>query len=84
MQADQTITFVRRKIGMATAAGRQACGEITINRIGVSDQMVELALAQTGEQPVWQTDRDLLKPWCPPRPADSHKGVCRQSADLAG
>lgn len=75
MQADQTITFVRKKIGMATAAGRQACGEITINRIGVSDQMVELALAQTGEPPVWQTDRDLLKPWCPPRPADSHKGL---------
>lgn len=75
MRADYTVTFVRKKIGMATITGRQACGEVQISQIGVTDQLVEDALARTDEPTVWQIDADLLRPWCPPRPADSHKGL---------
>lgn len=78
--ADDTLTFYRDKIGMATSAVSGPAGKTHVDRIGLSDAWIDAALddydrASTSEKPTWRATPDWLRSIAPERPASGHKGL---------
>jgi NAD(P)H-hydrate epimerase len=75
IRADWTVTFVRPKIGLCNAPGRFLAGRLVIEPIGIDHDFVEQVLNQAGQRPVFQITGAMIRPWCPYRPPDAHKGL---------
>ncbi|MDW7657077.1 MAG: NAD(P)H-hydrate dehydratase [Bacillota bacterium] len=75
IRADWTVTFIRPKIGLCSAPGRFIAGRLVIEPIGIEHDFVEHILKQEDQKPVYQITGAMVKPWCPYRPPDGHKGL---------
>lgn len=68
VQAQLTVTFIGVKLGLSTGAGKQACGQLVFDDLGVGDAFEKLA----------RSDASLLTiehfKGLAPRPVHSHKG----------
>jgi NAD(P)H-hydrate epimerase len=68
LRANLTVTFIARKLGLATGHGRTLAGEEIFCDLGVPDDLAAgIAPAATG---ITDVDLDILAP----RPRDAHKG----------
>ena len=75
IRADWTVTFVRPKIGLCSAPGRFLSGRLVIDPIGIAADLTDRVLERLDQNPVfWITDA-MVRPWCPVRPPDGHKGL---------
>lgn len=69
--ADATVSFVVRKQGLYTGAGRDCCGELAFDDLGVPAD----AVATAGPPPAVLLDLDALRAaFAPPRRRGAHKG----------
>lgn len=75
IQADWTVSFIRPKIGLCAAPGHFLAGQIVIDPIGVDAALTDRVLDGLLVPPVIWLTGDLLRPWCPARPPDAHKGL---------
>ena len=79
VEADLTVTFIVRKRGLYTAAGRDCCGEIVFDNLQISKQQFahSFACAEQSDNPfrsdVWLTSYDVVKDFLPDRPHNTHK-----------
>ncbi len=67
VQADTTLTFIARKLGLYTALGPDHCGTIEVDTLGLADAAFEGARGGL-LQP------EGVKTWLVARPRDAHKG----------
>jgi NAD(P)H-hydrate epimerase len=70
VRADATVTFIAGKRGLFTGAGRERCGEIVFDDLGLPEALYADPDAPAG-LPLLRLDDLRL----PPRPADAHKGA---------
>lgn len=75
IRADWTVTFIRPKIGLCNAPGRFLAGRLVIEPIGIHHNFTEQVLNQMDQKPVYQITGAMIRPWCPERPPDGHKGL---------
>lgn len=75
IQADRTVTFVRPKPGLVRVPGRFLAGKVTVDPIGIDPELVEEVLANENLPKTCQIDAGTVRPWCPQRPPDGHKGL---------
>lgn len=68
VQADETVTFFRRKPGHALLPGRSHCGRITVTNIGIPDRVLETIRPRT-----FVNMPELWKDRFPVPKADTHK-----------
>lgn len=69
IQATATVTFVGIKLGLTTGAGKQACGELIFEDLGIGKVFAELARSDASA-----LDFKHFKGLAP-RPVHSHKGT---------
>ncbi len=69
VQATATITFIGIKIGLTTGAGKQACGKLIFDDLGVGKAFADLARSDASALDL-KHFRGLA-----PRPVHSHKGT---------
>ncbi len=69
VQADLTVSFIGRKLGLHTGQGPACCGRIVFDALEVPDAVYSdlVPLAQL-------LDAGDLRRWLPPRPRTAHKG----------
>lgn len=72
VKADMTVTFIGRKRGMYTADGRDCCGSIIFECLGVRDSIYERL--GVGEQTTELLQAQMLHEYLPPRAHNTHKG----------
>ncbi len=75
VQADFTVSFIRPKIGLCSAPGHFLAGRVVVDPIGVDAALADRVLDGLLVPPVTWLTGDLLRPWCPVRPPDGHKGL---------
>ncbi|NLB44838.1 MAG: NAD(P)H-hydrate dehydratase, partial [Clostridiaceae bacterium] len=75
IRADWTVTFVRPKIGLCAAPGRFLSGRLVIEPIGIGLDLTDRVLNRLDRNPVFRITDAMVRPWCPVRPPDSHKGL---------
>ena len=75
IRADWTATFVLPKIGLCTAPGCFLSDRLLVDPIGMGDDFVASVLQQQALDPVSRIDAAAVRPWCPARPPDGHKGL---------
>ncbi len=81
VHADATISFVARKQGLHTGAGRDCCGQIAFDDLGVP----EVALEGVGQAPAVLLDLPRLRAaFLPPRRRGAHKGDCGHVLVIGG
>ena len=69
VQAGVTLSFIAGKCGLYTGAGRDAAGEVVVDRLGLDEALFE------GIEPAAMLARpENLSHWLKPRPRDAHKG----------
>ncbi len=69
VQANATITFVGVKLGLVTGLGRQLCGELVFNDLGIRETF--RPLASSSARLLYFSDAPTL----PPRLNNAHKGA---------
>jgi len=69
VQADLTVTFIARKTGLFTGAGRQECGTILFDSLDIPASTYDSMSPNACEASVQQ-----CQSWLPRRSADAHKG----------
>ncbi len=80
--ADETVTFIACKAGIAGYPGRKHAGTVTIDRLGMPEGLEELSGACTsGMHVITMRDAAAL---LPERPADGHKGTFGRAGILGG
>jgi NAD(P)H-hydrate epimerase len=78
-QADKTVTFGLKKLGMLYEPAGQYCGEIIVKDIGFPREAVEAAAPKH----YCYTDDEIIR-MVPPRKKDSHKGTYGRVVVIAG
>ncbi len=69
VRADVTLSFIAGKPGLYTGRGREAAGEVVIDRLGLGDEVFD------DIEPAARLARaDALPRWLQPRARDAHKG----------
>lgn len=84
LKADWTITFVRPKRGLLLYPGRKQVGQCRVESIGVSPDLTQQVLDQKLDAPLIEITPELLRPWCPDRPIDAHKGMLGRALVVSG
>lgn len=69
IQADVTITFVGIKMGLTTGIGKQSCGNLIFNDLGIGKAFAELARSDAKALDIAHFEG------LSPRPINSHKGT---------
>jgi hydroxyethylthiazole kinase-like uncharacterized protein yjeF len=69
IQADMTITFIGIKLGLTTGAGKQSCGKLVFEDLGIGKAFAELARSDASALDIAHF-KGLA-----PRPVHSHKGT---------
>ncbi len=84
IRADRTVTFILPKIGLYSAPGCFAAGQVLVDSLGVSQEILAEGLALNPEPAVELIDKELLGPLAPCRPPSSHKGSFGRLLLVAG
>ncbi|TXH05052.1 MAG: NAD(P)H-hydrate dehydratase [Nevskiaceae bacterium] len=66
VQAEVTVTFIGRKLGLYTGAGVDCAGQVVFDDLGLPQHV--------GEDRADLLSRENLAAWLPPRARDTHKG----------
>lgn len=79
LQADLTITLAAAKTGLLRFPAAERVGELQVGDIGIAPDQEQLLQVDMD-----LADSDLVKPWLPDRPRDSHKGTFGWALIVAG
>ncbi len=79
LSADLTVTLAAAKPGLLRFPGAEQVGEIVVGDIGVPERQPELAEVELG-----LATAEMVRPWLPPRPRNSHKGTFGRAVVVGG
>ncbi len=77
VSADQTVTFAASKLGLATSAGAERAGRVSVVDIGIPEPAVSGSSAR-------MLERVDVAAWLSRRPVSTHKGAAGKVAIVAG